>query len=361
MSHVPLVDLAWQRDRVAEEVAAGWERVLAATAFVGGPEVAAFERAFAAAVGRDHCVGTANGTDALELAFRALGLGPGSVVAVPANTFFATAEAVLRCGADLRLVDVDEDSLLWDLRTLDASDVDCFVPVHLFGQLAPMADVVAVADGRPVVEDAAQAQGARQHGLPLGSWGVLTATSFYPGKNLGAYGDAGAVVSDHEQLATAVRRLANHGGLDRYVHEVVGCNSRLDPLQAVVLQAKLAHLESWNALRREAAARYDGLLADDEQVRRLAVLPGNEPVWHLYPVRVPRRDEVLRALNAAGIGAAVHYPVPLHRQKALASWSLGCFPVAERAADELLSLPIYPGITEGQQEQVVTALRVALR
>ena len=329
---IPLVDLGWQRDRIAAEVTAGWAEVLAGTAFINGPQVGQFERAFAATTGAAHCVGVANGTDALEIAFRALRIGPGDTVVVPANTFVATAFAALRCGATLRLVDVDEDSLLMDPARLDATGAAAVVPVHLYGQLAPMADLVQAADDTLLVEDAAQAQGARQHGAALGSWGHATATSFYPGKNLGAFGDAGAVLSGDADLAATMRQIANNGSAVRYEHALFGFNSRLDTLQAVVLSAKLAHLDAWNLLRRQAAARYDALLTDHDRVRRLATLPGNEHVWHLYPVRVADRDRVLADLQAAGIGAAIHYPVPLHEQKALASLQLGSFPVAENRA-----------------------------
>jgi dTDP-4-amino-4,6-dideoxygalactose transaminase len=358
---VPLVDLAWQRDEVATEVTAGLDRVLAATAFVGGPDVAAFEAEFAAATGRQHCIGVGNGTDALELALRAGGVGPGHRIAVPATTFVATAEAVARTGAETVLVDVDDDHLLLDPGALDRVEgrVDGVVPVHLYGQLAPMAAICerAAAHGWVVVEDAAQAHGARQDGHPVGSWGVAAATSFYPGKNLGAYGDAGAVVTDDPVVARAVRLLSQHGAEQRYRHEVLGFNSRLDTVQAVVLRAKLPRLAAWNALRTTAAARYRQLLDGVRSVRLPAVAPGNEHVWHLYVVRVPARDAVLADLLEAGIGAGVHYPVPLHRTGPFADPDGAArYPVAERAATECLSLPVYPGITPEQQEQVVEAL-----
>jgi dTDP-4-amino-4,6-dideoxygalactose transaminase len=361
VSTIPLVDLGWQRDQIAAEVTAGWAEVLATTGFIGGPLVAAFEQAFAATTGAAHCVGVANGTDALEIAFRALGLGPGDTIALPANTFIATAFAALRCGASLRLVDVDDDTLLIDPALLDPTGLAAVAPVHLYGQIAPMAAVVSAVGGLPIVEDAAQAQGAAQHGQAIGSWGTATATSFYPGKNLGAYGDAGAVLTGDADLAATLRRIANHGSDVRYVHEEVGFNSRLDPLQAVVLSAKLTHLAAWNQLRLRAATLYTSMLAEVDGVQLLATAAGNEHVWHLYPVRVAHRDDVLAALQAAGIGAAIHYPHALHEQKALAGLQLGSFPVAERAAATMLSLPLYPGITELQQERVVEVLVGALR
>ena len=237
--------------------------------------------------------------------------------------------------------------------------------MHLFGQAAPveqLAELVAQHD-LVVIEDAAQSQGATRLGRPAGSLGTVAGTSFYPGKNLGAYGDAGAVLTDDEGLARRARLLANHGSDRKYVHESFGFNSRLDTLQAVVLSAKLARLDGWNEMRRAAAAIYDELLADLDQVVLPAVAPGSVPVWHLYVVRVPNRDEVLRRLQDAGIGAGIHYPVSVHLQPAFAGYGKGAgsAPVAERAADEILSLPLFPGITHEQQGQVVAALRSALR
>jgi dTDP-4-amino-4,6-dideoxygalactose transaminase len=359
---VPLVDLRWQHEQIADEVRAGWDEVLAQTSFVQGPPVVAFEQELAAYLGVPHCVGVANGTDALEIALRAMGVGPGDSVALPANTFIATAFAVARCGAVPRLVDVDPQSLLMDPGQLDASGCSAVVPVHLYGQLAPMRQILEVAGDVPVLEDAAQSQGATQDGHGMGSWGAAAATSFYPGKNLGAYGDAGAVLSTDPDLAARMRLVANHGSRVRYEHETLGFNSRLDTLQAVVLRAKLRRLDEWNDLRRQAAGRYDELLAEDEHVVRLQTLPGNEHVWHIYPVRVPDRDVVLGKLQADGIGAAIHYPVPVHLQEAFRHLGLGPgdFPVAEQAAASQLSLPIYPGITRDQQVQVVEALRSAM-
>jgi dTDP-4-amino-4,6-dideoxygalactose transaminase len=367
MTTIPLVDLAAAHDEVAEEVQAGFARVMAQTAFVGGPEVAAFEAEYAAFTGVPHCVGVANGTDALELALRASGVTAGGQVVLPANTFVATAEAVARIGARPILVDCDPDTYLIDVGAALAAvttATSAVVPVHLYGQLAPVEALAAglAGTGVRVVEDAAQCQGARRHGVPPGSVGIA-ATSFYPGKNLGAYGDAGAVVTADADLAATVRKLANHGGLGRYSHEVVGFNSRLDSMQAAVLRAKLARLAAWTRARRAAAARYDGLL-DGLEVTRPVTVPGNEHVWHLYVIRVAdgRRDRVVTALNAAGIAAGIHYPVPVHRTGAFGDlgYHEGDFPHAERAAAEILSLPLYPQITAEQQETVVAELRRAL-
>ncbi|MBW6438621.1 DegT/DnrJ/EryC1/StrS family aminotransferase [Actinoplanes hulinensis] len=364
MTRIPLVDLAAAHAEVAEEVEAGFKRIIADTAFIGGPEVAAFEREYAAFSGLPHCVGVANGTDALELAFKAVGVGPGTEVILPANTFIATAEAVARTGAEVVLVDCDPRTYLIDVEAALAAITPrtrAVVPVHLYGQLAPVEQLRAGIGGRDivVVEDAAQSQGATRHGLGSGVDGIA-ATSFYPGKNLGAYGDAGAVTTGSEEWATTVRTLGSHGGLRKYHHDLVGVNSRLDGLQAVVLRAKLARLASWNERRRAAAARYDELLAGLGEVIRPVTLDGNVHVWHIYCVRVPNRDEVLTRLDAAGVGAAIHYPVPVHRTGAFASLG-GSFPNAERVAPEILSLPIYPQITPDQQARVAEALAGALR
>ena len=359
---IPLVDLQAAHVEVAEEIELGFKRILANTAFIGGDEVAAFEREFAAFSGVAHCVGVANGTDALELALRAAGVRAGDEVILPANTFIATAEAVARVGARVVLVDMDPATYLIDVDAALAAVTPAtraVVPVHLYGQLAPVERLTEALAGTPVtvVEDAAQCQGATRHGRGAGSWGIA-ATSFYPGKNLGAYGDAGAVLSTDPEVATTVRMLANHGGLAKYEHQVIGCNSRLDGLQAVVLRAKLARLAAGNAARRAAAARYDALLGSLDVVRP-AVLPGNEPVWHLYVIQVPaRRDEVLATLNRAGIGAGIHYPVPVHLTPAFAGlgYRPGDFPHAEAAAQRILSLPLFPQIRAEQQERVVEAL-----
>ena len=360
---IPLVDLRAQHDEVADEVRARLDDVFATTSFVGGPDVGAFEREYADHVGAAHCVGAANGTDALELALRAVGVRPGGEVVLPANTFIATAEAVSRIGAVPVLVDVDPDSLLIDPALVERAigeRTQAVVPVHLFGQVAP---VEAITDlcaprGIPVVEDAAQAQGARRHGRPAGSLAAAAATSFYPGKNLGAAGDAGAVTTDDPEVADRVRLLGAHGSRTKYVHDVIGMNSRLDTVQAVYLRAKLARLERWNQLRREAADRYADLLAGVDGVRVPRSLPGNLDVWHLYVVRVGDRDRVLAGLGEAGIGAGIHYPVPLHLTGAYAGLGLGpgTFPVAEEAAGEILSLPMHPHLTADQQGRVAAAL-----
>lgn len=371
MNQIPLVDLKAAHAEVADEVRAGFERVLAATAFVGGEEVRAFEREYAGFAGVAHCVGVANGTDALELALRVSGVGVGDEVVLPANTFVATAGAVARIGARPVLVDCLPETFLMDPAAALAAvgpATRAVVPVHLYGQCA---DTAALAAGLPpgvrLVEDAAQCQGATRDGRSPGSGGIAS-TSFYPGKNLGAYGDAGAVLTDDEEAAGLVRALANHGGVAKYRHDVAGFNSRLDGLQAVVLRAKLARLADGNRARLAAAGRYDALLADLAAAGRVVLpvtVPGNAHVWHLYVLHVvgADRDAVVGKLNAEGIGAGVHYPAPVHLTPAFAGLGhrRGDFPNAELAADRIVSLPLFPQITADQQQRVVDALADALR
>jgi dTDP-4-amino-4,6-dideoxygalactose transaminase len=364
VTSIPLVDLGAQQAAVAEEVAKGWQEVLAETAFIGGPQVAAFEHEYAEFIRVPHCVAMANGTDAIEIILRALGVGHGDECILPANTFIATAEAVSRAGATPVLVDcVDDETYLIDTDAVEAAVTPrtaAIIPVHLYGQAAPVERLLPLAKRIEawVVEDAAQSQGARRNGTSAGALGDAAATSFYPGKNLGAYGDAGAALTGSADIAARMRIIRDHGSRHKYEHEVIGVNSRLDTLQAVVLSAKLRRLASWNAARRAAAARYDELLSDCDAVARPRTLDGNEHVWHLYTVRVPHRDRVLTELHAAGIGAGIHYPVPIHLTTAFAGlgYAQGAFPVAERTARELLTLPLFAEITAAQQERVVSVL-----
>lgn len=366
---IPLVDLAFQHHAIAEVLERDIIEACRHGDYIAGAAVRDFEDAFARYCDVSHCIGVANGTDAIELALRALGLDSGDKVLVPANSFVASAEAVVRAGAVPVFVDCDPVTLLIDRRDLnrqlDIHRPRAILPVHLYGQIAPMDDVVdlAIQYGAYVIEDAAQAQGARQNGKAIGAWGKLAATSFYPGKNLGAYGDAGAVLTTDRELDARVRLLANHGSRVRYQHEIVGFNSRLDTLQALVLAHKLRHLTEWNALRQAAACEYQRLLQGVPHIACPTVAPGNEHVWHLYVVRVAQRDRVLAALHEKGIGAGIHYPVPIHLQPAFASHGgkLGDFPNAEAASSEILSLPIYPGITRIQQLHIVEALGEATR
>lgn len=362
---VPLVDLRAQMAEVKDAVGADILQALETAGFIGGPQVSAFEAEYADYVGVKHCVGVGNGTDAVEFALRALGVDRDDEVIVPANTFIATAEAVRRAGATPVFVDVDDESLL--VSPLEVSKAltrrtKAIVPVHLYGRLADVEAIAHVAPGIPVVEDAAQSQGARRDGRVSGSFGRVAATSFYPGKNLGAAGDAGAVTTDDDEMARRLRSLTNHGSAKKYAHDELGFNSRLDAVQAIALRHKLRRLDAWNAARRSIAERYHEMLSGVEDVRLPETGVGDAHVWHLYVVRVPHRDTVLERLNAAGIGAALHYPVPVHLTAPFAACAdgPGSFPVAEQAAGEILSLPMYPHLTPAQQEQVVDALVAAL-
>jgi dTDP-4-amino-4,6-dideoxygalactose transaminase len=364
---VPLVDLAAQHMDVAEEVMSALAEVMRSGAFIGGPAVGQFETEYSRAMDVAHCVGVANGTDALELALRAVGVRPGGEVILPANTFVATAEAVARIGAEPVLVDVDEEHLLIDPdRVAEAvtARTQAIVPVHLFGQVAPVERLTTIAEscGAVIVEDAAQAQGARRFGQLAGSLGAAAGTSFYPGKNLGAAGDAGAVTTGDAEIAARVRLMAAHGSSEKYRHDVVGMNSRLDTVQAVVLRAKLRRLPEWNERRRVAAARYGVLLEGIRALRLPRSMHGNEDAWHLYVVRLGERDRVLAALQGAGIAVGIHYPCPVHLTKAFAYLGKGegDFPVAEVASKEILSLPLFPHITVEQQEYVAAQLHLAL-
>jgi dTDP-4-amino-4,6-dideoxygalactose transaminase len=362
---VPMLDLGWQHRRVEREVAEGFAAVLENTSYILGPQVDAFEREYAEYSGVDHVIGVGNGTDAIELALRAAGVGPGDEVVIPANTFVATAEAVVRSGASVVLADCGDDYLIDPeaLRPLLTPAVRAVIAVHLYGQTADIDAIRAVVGDRVlVIEDAAQSQGARYRGRRSGSLGDAAGTSFYPGKNLGAYGDGGAVSTPSAVIAANVRALRNHGGSRRYEHLVIGTNSRLDSLQAVVLSAKLRRLDTWNAERRRLADRYTAALRDLPGITTPLVAEGNEPVWHQYVVRVADRDRVVDELVAAGVGAAVHYPRPIHLLPAFAylGHGPGDFPLAERFAEQILSLPIYPGLSDEAQDYVVASVEAVL-
>lgn len=363
---VPLVDLGLQHAQVADEIQAGWAGVLERTAFILGQEVADFETAFAEFSGAEHCIGVGSGTDAIEIAIRAAGLDPGDEVIVPANTFIASAVAVMRAGCVPALVDVDPLTHLIDVDAVVARlgpRTRALLPVHLFGQMAPLGELAArVSSDVVIVEDAAQSQGATQGGRGSGSVGLVAGTSFYPGKNLGAYGEAGAVLTNDADVAQSARAIRDHGSTKKYEHDVLGFNSRLDTLQAVVLSAKLRRLAEWNRARQTAATLYDDLLRELPDVQPPVVAEGNEMVWHMYVVRVPERDRVLAHLHESGVGAGIHYPIPVHLQPAMANLGhrRGEFPVAEEAARNILSLPLFPGITEEQQRYVVEQLKKVL-
>lgn len=365
---VPLVDLRAAHEELADEISDGFGRVLDSGAFIKGPDLGAFEQEFAAFCGARYCVGVANGTDAVELALRAADLPPDSEVVLPANTFVATAAAVVRAGARPVFADVDPEHLLLNADSAAeaySKDTAAVVPVHLYGQMAPMKEIRDTADRNAitVIEDAAQSHGASQSGCSPGILGMAAAVSFYPGKNLGAYGDAGAVLTDSEEVARKIRLLGDHGSERKYVHAELGFNSRMDSLQAVVLRAKLKRLADWNERRRQAAARYNELLADLDELRLPLSASDNVHVWHLYVVQVPRRDHVLQFLQERGIQAGIHYPVPVHLQPYFRRYGYGPgdFPVAEAAAARIISLPLYPQITPSQQQTVSDVLHAAMK
>jgi dTDP-4-amino-4,6-dideoxygalactose transaminase len=364
---VPFLDLRAAYTELREEIDAAVSRVLASGWYVLGPEVDAFESEFAGYCGASQVVGVANGLDALHLALRALGVGPGDEVIVPSNTYIATWLAVTQCGATPVPVEPDDFSFNLGPERLQkaiTARTKVILPVHLYGHPADLDRLLAIARSRglKVLEDAAQAHGARYKGTRIGAHSDAVAWSFYPGKNLGALGDAGAVSTNDPEVAERVRVLRNYGSKVKYVNQVCGYNSRLDPIQAAVLRVKLRYLDAWNE-RRKAVAR-----AYDEGLQGLSLsLPGvaewADPAWHLYVVRTPLRDHLQQKLAQAGVAALIHYPIPPHRQQAYADLGFrsGAFPVAEKMAAEVLSLPIGPHVSEKDTGVVIQAVREALR
>ncbi|MGA9831845.1 MAG: DegT/DnrJ/EryC1/StrS family aminotransferase [Trebonia sp.] len=373
MTRVPFTDLGAMTSEVWPEIEQDYLACLLDGAYIGGPAVTAFERGWAAYCGADHGVGVGNGTDALLLSLTALGVGPGDEVVVPANTFIATAAAVVRAGATPRFADVGDDTLLMTADTLAAAITPrtrAVIIVHLYGQVPDMAGLAAIAQraGIAVIEDAAQAHGAEWGGRRAGSFGAVACFSFYPAKNLGAFGDAGAVTTSRPELADEIRSLANHGrshGQSHYDHDRIGTNSRLDALQAILLSGKLAHLEEWTERRIALASRYREQLGGCEftgtGLKLTATAPLARHVYHLFVVRVARRDSVRATLAGRGIQTGVHYPVPCHRQPPLRQLAERPLPVAERAAGEVLSLPMFPHMTDRQVDYVCESLAEALR
>ena len=363
---IPLVDLKAQYATIKPEVDAAIQAVVDSTAFINGPQVHSFEEAFSAFCGVEHAIGVQSGTSALHLALMACDVGPGDEVIVPSMTFIATAEMIGRTGAHPVFVDVDPLTCNLDVGSFEraiTSRTKAVIVVHLYGQPAEMDAIMAVARRHEirVIEDAAQAHGAEYRGRRVGGFGDVATFSFYPGKNLGAYGDAGAVVTNDEAIAEEVRLLRNHGRYSKYTHEREGFNYRLDTLQAAVLETKLRHLEEWNVSRRRAADQYRQKLTGLP-----AELPYEDPnvrsVYHLFVVRVQHRDEVLARLRENDVGAGVHYPIPLHMQPAYdhLGYRPDDLPVSRAAGEEVLSLPIYPELTETQVAQVAKALSEAL-
>ncbi len=365
---IPLVDLKAQYASIRDEIDAAIDAVISKTAFVGGPFVKTFESAFAEFCEARYAVGCGNGTDALRLALEALGIGAGDEVIVPSHTFFATAEAVIQIGAVPVFADIEDGGFNIDPTTLSALVTErtrAVIPVHLYGHPCDMDAVLEVAGKHDlrIIEDCAQAHGARYKGRPVGTMGDAGCFSFYPGKNLGAYGDGGAVITGDASLAETIAKLSDHARSSKYEHSGKGWNSRLDGLQAAILSAKLPHLADWCEARRRAAARYDRQLADVEGVIRPRVSTRVVAVYHLYVIRVPERDSVLAFLHEHGIGAGIHYPVPCHAQPLFLEADgqpRERLPRTEAIAGEIISLPIYPEISDQQIDGVVGVLRQAL-
>jgi len=359
--NVPFLDLGRMHHEIRAPLASAFQRVLDSGWFIMGPEVDAFESEFAQYCGVKHCVGVGNGLDALHLLLRAYGIGAGDEVLVPSNTFIATWLAVTQCGAIPVPVEplpatynMDPDALVAAITPKTRA----IIPVHLYGQPADMDPINAIAQARGliVIEDAAQAQGATYRKSRTGSLGNAAATSFYPAKNLGALGDAGAVLTNDSAIAEKVRLLHNYGSKFKYRHEVKGCNSRLDELQAAFLRVKLARLDDWNVRRCELASRYTTELQDLD-LDLPAVSEGAEPVWHLYVVRSRQRDALRAHLEQRGISTLIHYPVPPHRQACYAEFSGLGLPIAEGLANEVISLPMSPCMTGQEIALVVDGLR----
>jgi dTDP-4-amino-4,6-dideoxygalactose transaminase len=385
---IPFLDLVTPHRELEEDLVAAARAAIRSAHFVGGPEVDAFEREFAEYCGTRFCVGVASGTDAVRFALMAARVGPGDAVVTVANTFIATVEGISQAGADTEFVDIDERTYNMSpqslLAYLEACRIDektgrrlgrrsgrpiaAVVPVHLYGQVADMAAIAEIADryGFLVIEDACQAHGAEYRGKRAGSLGTAAAFSFYPGKNLGACGEAGAVTTNDEAVATMIRMIRDHGQSKKYYHQIEGYNGRLDALQAAFLRIKLRRLDTWNAQRRAAAERYNSLLAPLSDSGAV-ILPreslSGRAVYHLYVLRTPERDALAATLTASAIQTGFHYPVPLHLQECYAHWgySGGSLPVTERVSADIISLPMFPGITAAQQERVAAQLQASIR
>lgn len=372
---IPLMDLKRQYESIKPEIDAAIANVLNTTVFIGGPEKDNFEKEYAALHQSRVCVGIANGTDSLFLMFKALGLGPGDEVATAANSFIASSEAISATGARPIFVDAEDQTSNIDLKLVEelfekkspkkGGRLKAILPVHLYGRMVDMPRLMELANHYQVavIEDAAQAHLAEIQGRKAGTWGLAGSFSFYPGKNLGAYGDAGAIISNDEAFAALVRKLANHGRTKKYDHDMEGFNSRLDSLQAAILRVKLKYLPAWTKARQAKAKYYDELLSSHSNIVLPVAPKGLEHVYHLYVVRVKNRDQVLAQLKSQGIEASVHYPIILPALEAYKKHGLNAkdFPVALKQQDEILSLPLFPEISGGEQERVAQALVQALK
>jgi dTDP-4-amino-4,6-dideoxygalactose transaminase len=365
---VPFLDLEAQYRSIQPELEMAIREVLESSAFASGPFVERFETEFARYCRCQHAIGVGSGTDALWLILIALGIGRGDEVITVANSFIATAEAISFCGARPVFIDVDNSTYTMDPQRIErafTSRTRAVIPVHLFGQMADMDAIIEIArrKGIQVIEDACQAHGAESRGRRAGSLGIAAAFSFYPGKNLGACGEAGAIVTNDPDLARKVRMLRDHGQEKKYIHGVVGWNARMDGIQGAILTVKLKHIDLWNERRRENARKYAELLVGFPDIVTPLEARGNRHVYHVYAVRVPQRDVVLAKLREKGINCAIHYPVPIHLQEAYEHLQLpkGSLPIAERCAEEFLSLPMFPELTPDQISQVCGNLRTALK
>lgn len=360
---VPLLDLKLQYAAIRDEVMAAIEGICESQRFIGGPEVVACEEAVAAYSGCKVGVGMSSGTDALLCAMMAMGIGPGDEVIVPSFTFFATAGCVSRLGAKPVFVDIDAATFNTTAEQIERAitpKTKLIIPVHLYGQCADMTGILKVANQRgiPVMEDAAQSIGAKHQGKAACSMGKLGTLSFFPSKNLGAFGDAGMIVTNDTALGERCRMFRDHGAQPKYYHKWVGGNFRLDALQAAVVRIKLKHLDAWSAKRMDNAKRYNALFAGSV-VKTPVIAPGNDSIYNQYVIRVPKRDELKKHLDGQGIGTEVYYPVPLHMQECFAyvGGKPGDLPICEQAAREVLAIPIYPELTVAQQERVARTIR----
>ncbi len=365
---VPLLDLQRQYTDIRNDIDNALQRVVASQRFILGSEVEAFEQAIANYTGARHAIGCASGTDALLLSLKALPLEPGDEVVVPSFTFFATAGAVWNAGLKPVFADIDAATFNLTAETIAAAltpRTRAIIVVHLYGQMAPMDEIMKLAREKNVfvIEDAAQSLGARQQvagrDVHSGTVAQLGCYSFFPSKNLGGFGDGGLIVTNDDELATRLRKLRVHGGRQMYEHEMVGFNSRLDALQAAVLHAKLPHLEQWAEGRRVNARFYDDAFAGSEQITTPATQSGNHHVFNQYTLRVQQRDALKAALDARGIGNAIYYPVPLHMQECFAplGYGRGALPVTEAATQEVISIPVFPELRAEERDEVVAAVR----
>lgn len=361
---VPFVDLVKQYQNIKPEIDAAIQDVLNHAAFIGGERVKAFEDAFAQLHGARFCIGTSSGTDSLHVILWCLNIGPGDEVIVPVNTFIATAEAVSLTGARPVFVDHEPGSYNLDISQLEAAITPrtrAVLPVHLYGQSADMDAILQITEQREllVIEDCCQAHLAEYKGRRVGTFGIASAFSFFCAKNLGAFGEGGAVITNDEGLYNQMRQRHNHGTVQRYVHNLVGHNYRLEGIQAAVLNVKMRYIESWTEARRRNAELYRHVLADIPEVVIPTEMPWGRHVYHLFVVRVPRRDELRAYLEEQGISTGLHYPIPLHLQEAYSElgYKKGDFPIAEASAEEILSLPMFPELTEEQIEYVAHCIR----